>query len=44
MPIYESGEPGTYIGWRKSHDLGTGLGLNMGTNLASPEKFVVDFM
>jgi thiamine pyrophosphate-dependent acetolactate synthase large subunit-like protein len=44
MPFYESGGPGTYIGWGKSHGLGTGLGLNMGAKLASPEKFVVNFM
>ena len=44
MPFYESGGPGTYLGWGKSHGLGTGLGLNMGAKLASPEKFVVNFM
>ena len=44
MPFYESGGPGTYLGWGKSHGLGTGLGLNMGAKIASPEKFVVNFM
>jgi len=44
MPFYESGGPGTYLGWGKSHGLGTGLGLNIGAKLASPEKFVVNFM
>lgn len=44
MPFYTSGGPGTYLGWGKSHGLGTGLGLNIGAKLASPEKFVVNFM
>ena len=44
MPFYISGGPGTYIGWGKSHGLGTGLGLNIGAKLASPDKFVVNFM
>ncbi|MCH7472406.1 hypothetical protein IIA79_05585, partial [bacterium] len=30
MPFYRSGGPRTYLGWGKSHGLGTGLGLNMG--------------
>ena len=44
MPFYISGGPGTYLGWGKSHGLGTGLGLNIGAKLASPDKFVVNFM
>ena len=44
MPFYNSGGPGTYIGWGKSHGLGTGLGLNIGAKLADPDKFVVNFM
>ena len=44
MPFYTSGGPGTYLGWGKSHGLGTGLGLNIGAKLASPDKFVVNFM
>ena len=44
MPFYQSGGPGTCIGWGKSHGLGTGLGLNIGAKLASPDKFVVNFM
>ena len=44
MPFYQSGGPHTYLGWGKSHGLGTGLGLNIGAKLASPDKFVVNFM
>ena len=44
MPFYQSGGPRTYIGWGKSHGLGTGLGLNIGAKLADPGKFCVNFM
>ncbi len=44
MPFYQSGGPRTYIGWGKSHGLGTGLGLNIGAKLAEPDKFCVNFM
>ena len=44
MPFYQAGGPHTYLGWGKSHGLGTGLGLNIGAKLADPEKFVVNFM
>ena len=44
MPFYRAGGPHTYIGWGKSHGLGTGLGLNIGAKLADPDKFVVNFM
>jgi acetolactate synthase-1/2/3 large subunit len=44
MPFYQAGGPRTYLGWGKSHGLGTGLGLNIGAKLADPEKFVVNFM
>ncbi len=44
MPFYQSAGPRTYLGWGKSHGLGTGLGLNIGAKLAAPEKFVVNFM
>ena len=44
MPFYQSGGPRTYLGWGKSHGLGTGLGLNIGAKLAAPNKFVVNFM
>ena len=44
MPFYRSGGPRTYLGWGKSHGLGTGLGLNIGAKLADPDKFCVNFM
>ena len=44
MPFYRSGGPRTYLGWGKSHGLGTGLGLNMGAKLADPDKLCVNFM
>ena len=44
MPMYQAGGPRTYLGWGKSHGLGTGLGLNMGAKLADPDKFCVNFM
>ncbi len=44
MAFYRSNGPRTYLGWGKSHGLGTGLGLAMGAKLARPEKFCVNFM
>lgn len=44
MPFYRSAGPRSYLGWGKSHGLGTGLGLNLGAKLAAPDKFVVNFM
>ena len=44
VPFYQAGGPRTYIGWGKSHGLGTGLGLNIGAKLADPEKMCVNFM
>jgi acetolactate synthase-1/2/3 large subunit len=41
VPFYRSGGPGTYLGWGKSHALGSGLGLIIGAKLAAPEKFCV---
>lgn len=43
-PTYRAGGPRSYIGWGKSHQLGTGLGLVMGAKLAAPSKFCVNFM
>ncbi len=44
MPFYRSDGPRSYLGWGKSHGLGTGLGLIMGAKLAQPDKFCVNFM
>ncbi|MFQ6029879.1 MAG: thiamine pyrophosphate-requiring protein [Dehalococcoidia bacterium] len=44
MPFYRSEGPRSYLGWGKSHGLGTGLGLVIGAKLAKPEKVCVNFM
>nr|MBF0681743.1 thiamine pyrophosphate-requiring protein [Pseudomonas sp.] len=44
LPFYKATTPNSYIGWGKSHGLGTGLGLIMGAKIAKPEKFCVNFM
>ena len=44
MPFYRATAPRSYLGWGKSHALGTGLGLAMGAKLAAPDKFCVNFM
>jgi acetolactate synthase-1/2/3 large subunit len=44
VPFYEAPLPRSYLGWGKSHALGTGLGLIMGAKLAAPDKFCVNFM
>ena len=44
VPFYQALTPRSYIGWGKSHALGTGLGLILGAKLAAPEKFCVNFM
>ena len=36
VPFYQAPTPRSYIGWGKSHALGTGLGLIMGAKLAAP--------
>jgi len=44
VPFYRATAPRSYVGWGKSHGLGTGLGLNIGAKLAAPDKFCVNFM
>jgi len=42
--VYEAQIPRGYLGWGKSHALGTGLGLTIGAKLAAPDKLCVNFM
>src|SRR3989442_3484797 len=44
LPFYRAVSPRSYLGWGKSHALGTGLGLTIGAKLAAPDKFCVNFM
>jgi acetolactate synthase-1/2/3 large subunit len=44
LPFYAATHPRGYIGWGKSHQLGTGLGLTIGAKIAAPDKFCVNFM
>lgn len=44
VPFYESIVPRGYLGWGKSTQLGTGLGLAMGARLARPDSLVVNIM
>lgn len=44
LPFYRATVPHGYLGWGKSHALGSGLGLIMGAKLAAPEKICVNFM
>jgi thiamine pyrophosphate-dependent acetolactate synthase large subunit-like protein len=44
VPFYRATTPGSYIGWGKSHGLGTALGLTIGAKLAAPNKFCVNFI
>ena len=44
LPFYKATTPRSYLGWGKSHQLGTGLGLTIGAKVAAPDKFCVNFM
>jgi acetolactate synthase-1/2/3 large subunit len=44
LPFYESIMPHGYIGWGKTTQLGTGLGLAMGAKLARPDCLCVNLM
>lgn len=44
VPFYVATKPWGYIGWGKSHALGSGLGIIMGAKVANPDKFCVNFM
>ncbi len=44
MPFYTATTPHSYIGWGKTTHLGYGIPLMIGTKLAKPEKFCLNFM
>ena len=44
LTFYEALAPRGYLGWGKSTQLGTGLGIALGAKLACPEKTVVNVM
>ncbi|MGE3916389.1 MAG: thiamine pyrophosphate-dependent enzyme [Hyphomicrobiaceae bacterium] len=44
LPFYKATRPRGYMGWGKSHQLGTGLGLTIGAKVAAPDKLCVNFM
>jgi acetolactate synthase-1/2/3 large subunit len=44
LPFYRATRPHGYLGWGKSHALGTGVGLTMGAKRAAPDKLCVHFM
>jgi acetolactate synthase-1/2/3 large subunit len=44
LPFYEATVPHGYLGWGKTTQLGTGLGLIMGAKLARPEWLAVNIM
>jgi thiamine pyrophosphate-dependent acetolactate synthase large subunit-like protein len=44
LPFYPAITPRSYIGWGKSHALGTGLGLIIGAKLAQPDKVAINLM
>jgi thiamine pyrophosphate-dependent acetolactate synthase large subunit-like protein len=44
VPFYESLVPRGYLGWGKSTQLGTGLGLALGARLARPDWLAVNVM
>jgi thiamine pyrophosphate-dependent acetolactate synthase large subunit-like protein len=44
LPFYEAIVPHGYLGWGKTTQLGSGLGLIMGAKLAQPEWLAVNIM
>ena len=44
VPFWQTTNPRTYIGWGNSTQLGTGLGLALGAQLAAPQKQAINVM
>ena len=44
FPFWETTQPGSYLGWGKSTQLGYGLGIAMGAKMAAPDKLCVNIM
>ena len=44
MPFYTATTPHSYIGWGKTTHLGYGIPLMIGSKLAKPDKFCLNFM
>lgn len=44
LPMWETTQAGSYMGWGKSTQLGYGLALNMGAKLAAPDKLCINVM
>ena len=44
VPFWQTTNPRTYIGWGNSTQLGTGLGLALGAQLAAPGKQAINVM
>ena len=44
VPFFRTAAPRGFLGWGKSHGLGTGLGLTLGAKLALPQKLCLNVM
>ena len=44
MPFFRATVPGSYLGWGKTTHLGYGLPLMIGSKIAKPNKFCLNFM
>ncbi len=44
LPFWQATQPGGYLGWGKSTQLGHGLGLILGAKLANPDKVCINCM